>query len=64
MNNTSVSCIGNFGSKGVASASNVPDGRNSAGAWLDAADNLWLFGGGTLGDTYFLNDLWKFAPGQ
>jgi hypothetical protein len=64
INNTNLSCIGNFGSQGMASASNVPEGRNSAGAWIDAADNLWLFGGGSLGDAYSLNDLWKFAPGQ
>ena len=54
---------GNYGTKGVPAASNVPGARYGAVSWRDSSDNLWLFGGagydstGTFGD---LNDLWKF----
>jgi hypothetical protein len=47
---------GVYGTKGVASASNLPSARDSASSWVDASGNLWLFGG--LG----LNDLWEYAP--
>jgi N-acetylneuraminic acid mutarotase len=55
---------GNFGVKGVADVGNVPPPRNSAMTWIDAAGNLWLFGGAGRvsnmeGD---LNDLWKYDP--
>jgi len=46
---------------GQTAASDMPDGRYGAESWIDAAGNLWLFGGlATTGD---LNDLWKFTPG-
>jgi N-acetylneuraminic acid mutarotase len=56
---------GVYGTKQVASSSNVPGARYGANAWRDTLGNLWLFGGygndstGTLHD---LNDLWKFTP--
>jgi N-acetylneuraminic acid mutarotase len=56
---------GVYGTQGMASASNTPGGRDSAVSWIDAAGNLWLFGGsgidstGTQGE---LNDLWKYSP--
>jgi len=43
-----------YGTKGVASPSNVPGGLNSSVSWIDKSDNLWLFGGA------LTNDLWKF----
>jgi YD repeat-containing protein len=53
---------GVYGTKGVPAPTNVPGGRYSAAGWVDAAGNLWLFGGytriGTQGG--FGNDLWKF----
>ena len=45
---------GVYGTKGVASASNVPGARVYASSWIDKSNNLWLFGGAQL------NDLWKF----
>jgi hypothetical protein len=45
-----------YGTKGVASASNNPRGRESAVSWIDGSRNLWLFGGDSQ------NDLWKFSP--
>jgi len=44
-----------YGTKGVASPSNVPGARGSSISWVDKSDNLWLFGGD--GER---NDLWKF----
>jgi hypothetical protein len=46
---------GVYGTKGVASPSNVPGARDSAVSWIDKSNNLWLFGGSGR-----LNDLWKF----
>jgi len=56
---------GTYGTKGTASSSNVPGGRNAAISWRDSSGKLWLLGGygndsaGTIGH---LNDLWKFDP--
>lgn len=58
---------GNYGTKGVAAASNLPGGRDHAVTWTDRSGNFWLFGGfgfsslGTVGD---LNDLWEYSNGQ
>jgi Galactose oxidase, central domain len=54
---------GSYGTKGVASSTNIPGGRYYATGTTDSSGNFWLFGGygvdsaGTLG---YLNDLWKF----
>lgn len=56
---------GVYGTKGIASASNVPGARHSAVGWIDGSGNLWLFGGGysiTTSQTGSFNDLWKFSP--
>jgi N-acetylneuraminic acid mutarotase len=57
---------GNYGTKGVAAASNIPGGRYSAVSWTDSSGNLWLFGGqgydSTGEQSAFLNDLWEFSP--
>jgi N-acetylneuraminic acid mutarotase len=54
---------GVYGTKGVASANNVPPPRDSAVSWTDSSGNLWLFGGegftsGTANGMF--NDLWEF----
>jgi hypothetical protein len=36
---------GDYGTLGVASASNVPSAREEALSWTDSSGNLWLFGG-------------------
>ena len=57
---------GVYGSVGVASASDVPGGREFASSWTDSSGNFWLFGGmgydanGTL--AFGLNDLWEYSP--
>jgi hypothetical protein len=50
--------VGDYGSQGVATASNVPGARKYAASWIDASSNLWLFGGRGPAGTF--NDLWKF----
>lgn len=57
-----------YGTQGVASASNIPGGRDSAVGWADSSGNLWLFGGfdydsttGANGTNQYLNDLWEFS---
>jgi hypothetical protein len=56
---------GTYGTLGLASPGNSPGARDLATSWIDAAGNLWLFGGagydsaGTLDN---LNDLWKYNP--
>jgi len=47
---------------GTPPPANAPGARSGASGWIDAAGNLWLFGGnGTQGLT---NDLWQFVPGM
>ncbi len=56
---------GVYGTLGVASAGNVPGGRQYAASWTDVNGNLWLFGGpgcDSAGTQALLNDLWKFNP--
>lgn len=59
----SINEAGNFGTKGISAASNVPGARDSAVSWTDSNGNLWLFGGHYYDSTshnIFFNDLWKF----
>lgn len=54
---------GVYGTKGVADPANVPGSRMEASSWVDASNNLWLFGGSAYdeaGNSGYLNDLWKF----
>ena len=54
-----------FGTLGVASASDVPGGRQAANSWIDSSGNLWLFGGvgyDSNGGVGNLNDLWQYSP--
>lgn len=51
---------GVYGTKGVASASNIPPARQNGNTWVDNSGNLWLFGGQKPGTNSFLNDLWKY----
>ena len=52
---------GNYGIKGVASATNKPGSRrNGSAAWKDNAGNLWMFGGYTAIGSFYFNELWKF----
>lgn len=48
----------NYGTKGVASSSNIPGPRICPTTWIDANGNLWLFGG--YDGSYYYNDLWKW----
>ncbi len=55
--------IGVYGTQGTASPSNVPGARQLPVSWIDAAGNLWLFGGLAVNSQnahHGLNDLWKF----
>ena len=60
---------GNYGTQGVAAASNYPGGRYDAATWVDTSGNLWLFGGygydaNPSDPLAWLNDLWKYSPGS
>ena len=62
---TVAATLGVYGTQGVAAATNNPGGRQNSSTWIDAAGNLWLFGGygyddGTYGFSDDLNDLWKY----
>ena len=52
---------GYYGTLGVPSAGNKPGARTEAAAWIDAHDQLWLFGGVGFTETESgrLNDLWR-----
>ncbi|NVB83978.1 MAG: hypothetical protein HOV81_36720 [Kofleriaceae bacterium] len=62
-----------YGTKGIADAANLPGGRYGAASWTDAQGNFWLFGGSGVdsqpfgvhgNELVYLNDLWKYTPGQ
>jgi hypothetical protein len=58
---------GNYGTMGVAAASNVPGARFAANTWVDATGRFWLFGGegfDSAGNDQYLNDLWVYTGGQ
>lgn len=55
---------GIYGTLGMAAAANVPGGRTAAVSWVDANNQLWLFGGSgydSAGQPGNLNDLWQFS---
>lgn len=61
-----INAAGNYGIKGVASATNSPGARMESASWVDNNGNFWLFGGEGLDGTGaegMLNDLWKYDIG-
>lgn len=53
-----------YGSKGLPASENLPGARSGATTWMDAAGDLWLFGGVGRDSSPTgvgpLNDLWKY----
>jgi N-acetylneuraminic acid mutarotase len=52
---------GTYGTKGIASSSNIPGARFGAVSWIDSQGRLWLFGGWGFASGIsegLLNDLW------
>ncbi len=47
-----------YGKKGVPDADNSPGPRRFSSNWIDASDNLWLFGG----ESESQNDFWEYSP--
>jgi hypothetical protein len=60
---SSVNSPGVFGTKGVASPSNVPPARMGSISWMDA-NNFWLFGGGDRNDLWKFNGMWTWVSGS
>jgi N-acetylneuraminic acid mutarotase len=57
--------VGNCGTQGTVSATNVPGARVGSAGWIDASGNLWLFGGAGLDSAAAvgpLSDLWSYQP--
>jgi N-acetylneuraminic acid mutarotase len=50
------------GTLGVPDPANHPGPREGASAWADGAGNIWIFGGTTPANTFYVNDLWRFNP--
>jgi len=55
---------GIYGTLGVPHPNNIPGSRQNAVPWIDASDNLWLFGGWGYAAALSgrLNDLWTYDP--
>jgi len=59
-----------YATQGIPAAVDAPGARASAVSWIDAAGELWLFGGGSGPDAgnglhqEQYNDLWRFSPGS
>jgi len=59
--NNTLNPVGNYGIKGIPSVNNAPGGRaENASAWVDTANNLWLFGGEPVTSGGGINDLWRY----
>jgi gliding motility-associated-like protein len=52
---------GNYGQQGVASFNNEPGARFASCGSKDASGNCWIFGGYSLTNNGYLNDLWKLS---
>jgi N-acetylneuraminic acid mutarotase len=55
--------VGIYGTLDTPASANVPGGRGNSVSWMDANNNLFLFGGGgydSNGSEGALGDLWKF----
>jgi N-acetylneuraminic acid mutarotase len=55
--------VGSYGSQGTPSLANVPGARQLASAWIDASNDLWVFGGqgyDSSGHLGYMNDLWEY----
>ncbi len=60
-----VNAAGHFGLRNVPSPDNTPGARCLSVTWIDAAGNLWLFGGAQAhphGRFSYFNDTWKYSP--
>ncbi len=56
---------GVYGTQGAASATGTPGARMGSSVWLDAAGDVWLFGGLGLdqnGRAQEYGDLWQYSP--
>ncbi|MEO5571492.1 MAG: kelch repeat-containing protein [Bacteroidia bacterium] len=53
--------VGSWGTIGVSSPTNKPNGRGGAIGWTDNNGHLYLFGGSNNGLTTPRNDLWKYT---
>jgi hypothetical protein len=58
---------GLYGTRGKASASNVPGGRYYSSAWLGKDGSFWLYGGAgfdSKGQVGYMTDLWNYSGGE
>ena len=56
---------GVYGTRGLASPTNIPGAREEPRSWIDSSGKFWLFGGfghDSAGNKGMLNDLWVFDP--
>src|SRR6185503_2859898 len=52
---------GNFGTIGIADPANKPPGLYEPFNWIDADDNLWIYGGGNTGNA-LCAAMWMYNP--
>ncbi|MBA3681991.1 MAG: choice-of-anchor D domain-containing protein [Bacteroidetes bacterium] len=61
-----VNQLGVYGTMGIGTVSTIPGSRWGSSAFVDAAGNLWLFGGNGYGNVSSasgaMSDLWKYDP--
>ena len=53
---------GKYGTKGMASPSNMPAASKGAVSWRDDNGNFWLFGGFVFSEFSVVDALWKYVP--
>ena len=62
---TGLDQVGSYGVKNTPSVNNVPGARQFSSGWIDANNNLWVFGGqgyDSSGHLGYMNDLWEYNP--
>ncbi len=58
--NSTPNSAGNFGTQGIASATNMISARFGVCMWTDTANNVWVFGGQD--GLNYMNDMWRYQP--
>ena len=51
-----------YGTKGIPSVDNHPEGLYEACEWTDLDGNFWLYGGSSIATGNIVNNLWKYNP--
>jgi PKD repeat protein len=58
---STTNALGNWGTRGVSAATNIPQARTGSVGWTDGNNHLYFFGGSTAPFNNPYNDIWVYA---